>query len=907
MCAHAAELATEALRVADVEPARALTLGGEAVALARPAGEHLSISVAERARGLAALHLSDLDASVEYLTAAVAAGRRTGSAQVLGEARMSLAGVLGRRGELGRAGTVIQQAVRDLAGDGRARALAQRGAIAQQSGRLDDALADYREALPLLRAAGDLTWVQRVLSNRAVLRVYRSEFAAAEVDLREAEALCRDLELDLQLTFCQENLGFVASRRGDVPEALRWFDEAERTYARLGTPIGSLLIDRCELLLSVRLIAEARAAAERAVGEFARARAGLQLPEAGLLLATAALLDRDPAGALQAALSAARAFGRQRRGSRQAQARLVAIKARVALQETSVRPRSVAALADRLERDGSRAAELDARLLAAQLAAASGQAELADQQLAQAAGRRYRGPAALRAQAWYAEALRRWYRGDGRATTRALCAGLRILDDHQASLGAAELRAHASGHRRDLAALGLQVAMSGGSARQVLSWVERGRASTLLVRPVRPPTDATLADLLAQLRACLSELEDARRNGRAEGGARRRQVLLEAMIRDHSRRRSPGGPATGDRSATDLSAQLARQLGNAALVEYFEFNGQLHAVTIVSGQVRQQRLASVSTVAQCLEPVLFALRRLARPRSPASSSQALRLLRESTSRLERLLVAPIAQRVGQRPLVVVPTEGLQPVPWCLLPSLEGRPVSVAPSAALWLKASSGPPASGPVLLVAGPGLRGAQREIAEVRRLYPDPLVLTGAECSVARVTDGLQRARLAHLATHGTFRADNPMFSSLLLDDGPLTVHDLEALPTVPHTVILAACDSAQSLACTGNELLGLAATFLSLGTAALVGSVVPVPDEAAAALMTGLHERLQRGLPVTVALAEAQQDLRNSDAESLTAAGAFVCLGAGGTPTVPSPRTSAEVRDGVDEIPVQSAVTAN
>ena len=591
MNAGAAELAADALRLVDAEPARAFALAGEAVRLARPTGEHLTTAVAERARGLAALHLAHVDTSVEHLSAAVAAARRAGSSRLLGEARMSLAGAFVRRGEPRRAQRVVEQAVQNLTGLERARALAQRGAIAQQLGRLDDALADYREALPLLRAAGDSVWVQRVVSNRGVLRVYRSELDAAASDLDGAEKLCRELELDLQLAFCQENLGFVDTRRGDVPGALRWFDAAELTYRRLGASVGSLLVDRCELLLSVRLAREARTAAEQAVAELARARRRLQLAEAQLLLARAALLDGDPDRALQAATSAGRTFARQQRPSRAALARYTAVEARLARPGGGA-PRlpTVVALADQLGRDGSAAAELEARLLAAQLAWAAGRDAVADQQLAKAARGRHRGPAAHRAQAWYAEALRRAHRRQRRGTTHAIRTGLRILDEYHATLGASDLRAYACGQRQDLTDLGLRGALEAGSARRALAWVERGRASTLLARSVRPPDDPALALLLAQLRATVAELESARRGGQAATAARRRQLTLEATIRDHTRRR-PATDGDGARLPPEaLPAALAERLDEAALVEYVEFDGFLHAIVVVDGRVRMRHL-----------------------------------------------------------------------------------------------------------------------------------------------------------------------------------------------------------------------------------------------------------------------------------------------------------------------------
>ena len=49
----------------------------------------------------------------------------------------------------------------------------------------------------------------------------------------------------------------------------------------------------------------------------------------------------------------------------------------------------------------------------------------------------------------------------------------------------------------------------------------------------------------------------------------------------------------------------------------------------------------------------------------------------------------------------------------------------------------------------------------------------------------------LAHLACHGLFRSDNPLFSSLLLSDGPLTLYEVLNSGGVPRRVVLAACES--------------------------------------------------------------------------------------------------------------------
>ena len=128
---------------------------------------------------------------------------------------------------------------------------------------------------------------------------YRQEFAAAEADLHEAAQLCAKLELDLSLGFVHQNLGWISGLRGDVPAALHYLDLAEQRLRAHGAPVGELLADRCQLLLSVRLLSEAMQAAEEAVLEFEQQRRKIGLPEARLLLAQAAILDGQAGRGLQ--------------------------------------------------------------------------------------------------------------------------------------------------------------------------------------------------------------------------------------------------------------------------------------------------------------------------------------------------------------------------------------------------------------------------------------------------------------------------------------------------------------------------------------------------------------------------------------------------------------------------------
>jgi len=875
----ASELAHRALRLVQIAPTQSLRLADEAICAAQASHDPAAEAVAKRALGLAWTYVGDLDGAIPHLRGSVVLGRRARSAVLVAEARMSLAFVLGRRGHVRRALREVEAALAGADGVVRARVLVQRASIHHQLGRPDEALAGYRRALPALRQAGDVEWVQRALANRAVVHTFRHAYTAAEADLHEAARLCDESGLVLSAGFVQENLAFVHARRGDVPAALHHLDEAERHYRALGAQIGSLLIDRSELLLSVGLTYEARITAEQAVAELTRDHRQVALPEAHLLLARAAALDGDPQRALDQASRAVRAFDRQQRPGWAALARLQLLTARPTDGSRPVRPSHAAAVAAALDAAGWSAPAVEARLLAGRLALDRGDLAVARGHLRTVSRRRHRGPVTMRAQAWHGEALLRRSGGDHRGAVSAVTAGLRILDEYEASLGATDLRASVAGRRTELTRLALRVALQDGRADQVLRWAERGRARRLL-HTLRPPPDPVLARHLAELRATVADIERAHRTGNRAGKLLQRQAALERVIRDHCRQR-PGeaetSPAQAPRPEVLGPEILGRALGGAVLIEFIEVDDVLHAVTLVDGDIRLHRLGDAALTRKLAGMLSLALHRLVAARSDSSNGPGWAVLRRSAEGLDESLLRPLADRTGDRPLVLVPTGAMASVPWSTLPSCAGRPVTLAPSATLWYAAQRPASDGGPALAAAGPDLPGAQAEVETIARIYVDGSIsLSGAGATVEAVEGALRGARVAHLATHGRIRGDNPLFSSLLLADGPLTVYDLERLDSVPHTVVLAACDAGRSVVRAGDEPLGLSAAFLGLGTRQLVAPVVPIPDGAAVELMTGFHHLLANGMGAAEALARAQQQCSAGSPGARAAAG-FVCMGAG------------------------------
>jgi len=865
-----------AVRLAPSDPRRARALGLDAREQARLDRDPEALSTAELALGSAARELHDLPAALRHLRRALQVAEREGLALQAAKARLALGGALWQHGDLAGAMRETERAEPALRGGDLGRLYAQRAVIVQVRGSLEQALELYRRALPILRRAGDALYEAKVLNNRAMLHCSRGAFAAADTDLRRAGQLYVELGMGRFEADVRQNLGFVAAFRGDLPAALAWFDRADAWFRANGIVDAVGLRDRCEALLPAGLVVEARRAAEEAVGHLEAEGRGSFLAEARLLLSEAALRDGDPVTARVEADRALRTFARQGRSRWVAAARYAALRAawlggersRVLL--ASAR-RTAAGLADA----GWVVQALDAHLIAAQLALERGRLGEARDELASAARARRRGPVDLRSRAWHAEALVRLAGGDRRGAESALRAGMRVLDTFRGALGGTELRAHVSAHAGDVARLGLRLAVEERRADRVLAWAERWRAGALQLRPVRPSGDTALGDALAELRQVVSQIEQGALAGRATAGLRRRQATLEQAVQRRARHVAGDADALAERPS---DAELRALFDERALVEVVELDGRLHAVVLAGGRFSLHRLGDLHEVSRELAGLRFGLRRLAFGHgSPVSLEAAAEAVAYAAGRLDELLVGPLRARVGaERPLVLVPTGVLHALPWSALPSLRGRPLSVVPSAALWRRtaaAAARPARGGPVVILEGPGLPGAAGEVAALAGRYPDATCLTGAAATVAAVAEALDGAELAHVAAHGAFRVDNPLFSSLQLADGPLTVYDLEGLARAPRRLVLSACDSGLSGVRPGDELMGLAGALFALGMSTLVASVIPVPDAATKELMLALHRGLQAGLGPAHALASAQAASGRDAAVSAS----FVCFGAG------------------------------
>lgn len=870
--------AQDLLTLAQTDPRLAKRRAGTFVADPTVRHHREAFAVAERALGMAARELNDLRGAEHHLRRSVEIAAAAGLPARSAEARVHLSVALLLQGNTKDALRQATRAAGALRGAEGARLQMLRALVLQRLGHLDEALAAYRPALSALQRAGEPTAVARLLSDRGILHAYRGDLARAERDLSRAEALHAEHGATLAAAEVRHNLGFVAARRGDYPTALARYDAAEREFRRSGVERPVALLDRCEALLGARLVAEAGEVASRAVDQLTAQGMWADVAEARLMVAEAALLAGDWAGARRAAETALGDFARQHRPGWAALARYAALRAAwLGGDHHAGTRRNAAKVVEELKVAGLPVAAVDAQLIHARMTLSAGYAVDAERGLRALSAARRSGPADLRVRAWHAEALLRVDKHDDRGAQRALEAGLRVAQQQQAQLGATELRVHAAVRSQELAELGLSLARRTGRAPTVFRWAERSRAMSMRTPRARPPANAALSRLLNELRQVTAEMESAAVSGRDTSALVRHQVGLERATRELARQQPGGAPGLSIEPPTVTEVTAA--LGERALLELVACEGDLLAVVIAGGRASLHELGRLAGLDRELASLRFALHRLARERgSRASLGAASEVVRHATRQIDHIF-SPATARIGDRPAVIVPTGGLHTLPWSILPSHRGRAVVVAPSAALWLQAAraNGRHPDDRAVLVAGPGVPAAHAEVHHLRRLYPGATVITGPAATVDHVCDALDGAGLVHIAAHGFFRDDNAQFSSLLLADGRLTVYQLETLRQAPRWLVMSACDSGMASVNPGDELMGFSSALLSMGTHTLVASVATLPDETTRTMMGDFHERWRAGASAAEALAGAQAAMDAGHPTSLAARAGFVCIGAG------------------------------
>jgi CHAT domain-containing protein len=294
-----------------------------------------------------------------------------------------------------------------------------------------------------------------------------------------------------------------------------------------------------------------------------------------------------------------------------------------------------------------------------------------------------------------------------------------------------------------------------------------------------------------------------------------------------------------------------------------------------------RNIGSVATLARLAQQLEVQWDRLGAGRKFAERHMALleRSTRQVLASLYEKLVRPLEPHLNEgvskesdgavapRKLVIVPHGLLYSVPFHALFDgesylLERFEVSYAPSAKVYSLCQtriSRDLDNVLALSVPDPSIPAVTEEVQAVARSFPKVEALNDRRATLAALRAKAPGRGALHLACHGMFRSDNPMFSSLKLHDGWLTAADVLQLDLSGALVTLSACESARNEVFAGDELIGLTRAFLGAGAATLVASMWLVQDETTPELMEMWYEHLSTGVGRAAALRKAQLALKD------------------------------------------------
>ncbi|MDT5294696.1 MAG: hypothetical protein QOJ76_1576 [Acidobacteriota bacterium] len=742
-----------------------------------------------------------------------------------------------------------------------------------------------------LAAAGDLRLLAKIDNCLANTHVALHNFRTAEELYQQALDYAERAELTATLAEIEGNMGNFALFQGRYDRALDLLERSRRRYAALDMPHQSAVaeLELADAYLELNLSAEALAVYRRVAPTFAalgmRAEQARALAQGG----RAALAAGDTEGA-HGLLEEARAlYAAEDNMVGEAYVTLTEAQMHLAAGDHAATAVLAAQAEAPLERAGTWRRMLLARWLRGEAARAQGQERLAQillnttlkeaeaQALPQIAERCHTSLGLLAAA-----------RGDTAQAEASFRRAVSLIEDLRAPLPAEEFRtafvADKLAPYDELVRLCL-ADETGGRVTEALGYTERARSRALVemlsgALAVHPrPRDEFEAELLTQLDQLREELNwfYSRINRPPESDSVRGTAAMQALheaVRERETRtleimrqlqQRGGGSALGRTEPLD-AAVLQRALGaDTALVEYTSLGGELLAFVVTGDGIEVVRgLADERAVGEALGQFRFQVGSLrygsARMRSHLASLEG--RARSHLRSLYDLLLRRVEERIGERRLVVVPHRALHYVPFHALDDgdsyvVERREVSYAPSASVLSYCLARPerPFTRALLMgVADEQTPRVRDEIRALAPLFPEAEALLDAEATVAALRERAPRADVIHLACHGQFRPDSPLFSSLRLGDGWLTVRDAYTLDVAAGLVTLSACETGVSAVAPGDELLGLVRGFFYAGAATLLLSLWTVDDEATAELMTDFYTSLRAGARPAAALRAAQ-----------------------------------------------------
>ncbi len=881
------------------EPRKALALAESAIAIALKLRSQEAMGRALRSKANALSIIGENQRALEFHDQALHIFRKIGNAEE--EARTLIPSIQSfiLLGQYDKAFQTAGQAKNIFQNLGDLQRLAHVeinvGNIYHRQDRLEEGLACYERAYEALLPFHDSEGLAVAMYNMAVCLIALNNFPRALASYQRAREMCVQHGMTLLVTQSDYNIAYLYYLRGEYGRAIEMLRAAREECEKNGDAYIMALcyLDLSEIYLELNLSSEARETAHEGYVRFQKLGMGYEEAKCQANEAMAFSQLGKAVNSLELFAKARPKFVREKNlvwpwlidlyqaivlynEGRLFEARQLCARA-ASFFDTSFLP-SKAVLC---------------HLLLARLSMRTGDHAAARAECASALDRLASLEApVLRYQAEFLMGQIQQTSGDPSGAYDSYQKARSALETLRGSLHGEELKIAFMKNRLEVYECLVELCMSGNesleSGEEAFGYMELAKSRSLaelLVQHghVLPVTDAGQSGLVLRIREMREDLNWYYRRIELEqlrsedpSPQRIEELQKQALAHENKLLQALRDLPTPQPGAGASSGSVIASLENireclppeAALVEYFSVKDQFIAAVVTHDGLEIIPVTPVSRVINLLRMLHLQISkfRLGPEYVQTFEKPLLDAMQAHLGQLYQELFAAFRSQLRVKHVVIVPHGVLHYLPFHALHDgtgylIDSFTISYAPSASIFALCQRKPPlVSGGSLILGIPDSRAPLilDEVQSVAGILPNAELFVGAEANEEILRDRGSQSRLIHIATHGNFRQDNPMFSGIRLGDAYLSLYDLYQLQLKAELVTLSGCATGMNVVNPGDELLGLVRGLLFAGAQSLLLTLWDVHDRSTAEFMSSFYRRFSGGEPKAVALRGAMQELR-------------------------------------------------
>ena len=425
-------------------------------------------------------------------------------------------------------------------------------------------------------------------------------------------------------------------------------------------------------------------------------------------------------------------------------------------------------------------------------------------------------------------------------------------------------------------------------ADEAFCYIQEAKSRTLadmLRHPLHVPAeaDAGQSELVRSIRNLREELnwyynlierEQLRPEERSPDRIKTLEQEARARESDLAKALKQGTAAEANEAGLEIPIQISLEQirgtlpSDRAIIEYFSVKDHTVACVLTRDDVQIQPVTVQKRVRKLLQLLQFQISKFRLDPEYVNKFRE-PLLASTQAHLQALyeeLIAPARNLLHSKHLVFAPHGLLHYVPFHALHDgnqylIDQFSISYAPSASVYaLCQQKKVNTVGPALLLGVPDAQAPfiQDEVQALSNILPDSRMFLSTEAAEDKLRMYGPESRIIHIASHGYFRQDNPMFSSIRLGQSHLSLYDLYHLQLPAELIVLSGCATGMNVVTPGDELIGLVRGLLQAGAQNLLLSLWDVHDASTKDFMIEFYARLQKGDSYGAALQSALLELR-------------------------------------------------